>query len=152
MEQPSGGHPNQRIATGMQKLTIIFFALIWCSTASANCLEAWGLNQRPEITCVPLTESLLVRLEGVTKAELIRAMKSPGITKVDNGRTILHFVSAADRLSGDMNFGLTGDRVTLIFGIVDEGMQFIWNPSYHGDLPSICSDLPNSRYVKCGQK
>ena len=135
----------------MRTLAVIF-ALIWCCTeASANCLEAWGLNQRPEITCVPLTDSLLVRLEGVTKAELIRAMKAPGITKVDDGRMILHFVSAADRFSGDMNFELTGDRVSLIFGIVDEGMQFIWNPRYQGSLPGICSDLPNSRYPKCGR-
>jgi hypothetical protein len=123
-------HNHQGNGEMMRALAIIF-ALIWCSTeASANCQRTWGpvMKQRPEITCVSLTDNLLYGLAGSTKAEVVEAMKAQGIPKLDGGRTILHFVSAADRLGGDMNFELTGERVSRIFGKIDgRSNPFVWN-------------------------
>jgi hypothetical protein len=75
-------------------------------------------------------------------------MKANG-RPVDNSK-VLHFVSTADRYSGDMNFEIEGDKVVRIFGVVDSeastsSLKFVWNPAH----PYTCSDLPGSRYAKC---
>jgi hypothetical protein len=125
------------------------------ANARAHCLETWppDMNARPDFTCVSLTDGLLVSLEGATKADVTKAMKAIGRPFVGE-EAVLHFVSVADRYSGDMNFAFEGDHVVRIFGIVDSGgsgktMSFIWNPAYHGSLPSACSDLPGSHYPRC---
>jgi hypothetical protein len=111
------------------------------------------MKTRPDFTCVPLTDRLLVSLEGSTKTEVIKAMKANG-RPVDNNK-VLHFVSTADRYSGDMNFQFENDTVVLIFGVVDSeagtSMEFVWNPSYHGPAANPCSDLPGSRYARCNK-
>jgi hypothetical protein len=123
---------------------------LFVGAAHANCLEAWppDMKTRPDFTCVPLTDRLLVSLQGATKAEVIKAMKANG-RPVDHDK-VLHFVSTADRYSGDMNFEIEGDKVVRIFGVVDSAantssIKFIWNPAY----PDMCSDLPGSRYAEC---
>jgi hypothetical protein len=103
---------------------------------------------------VPLTDRLLVSLEGATKTDVAKAMKAIGRPLGKGEEDVLHFVSVADRYSGDMNFEIKDDRVVRIFGIVDSGengptLSFTWNPAYNGPLPSACSDLPGSHYAKC---
>jgi len=55
-------------------------ALLFAGTAHATCLEAWppDMKERPAFTCVPLTDRLLVSLEGASKVEVIKAMKAIG--------------------------------------------------------------------------
>jgi hypothetical protein len=131
-------------------------ALLFAGTAHATCLETWppDMKERPAFTCVPLTDRLLVGLEGASKVEVIKAMKALG-RPFGGEESVLQFVSVADRYSGYMNFEIKDDRVVRIFGIVDSGdsdstlMRFIWNPSYHGPGANPCSDLPGSRYARC---
>jgi hypothetical protein len=134
----------------------ILFCVLCAEPASAdnwNCLEAWppDMKTRPDFTCVPITERLLVSLEHATKAQVTKAMKADG-RSVEVG---LHFVSNAENYSGDVNFTFEGDEVVLIDAMVDTKagppMAFVWNPAYHGPLPSACSDLPGSRYDRCNK-
>jgi hypothetical protein len=135
---------------------LILSGILCAEPASAdnwNCLEAWppDMMTRPDFTCVPITERLLVSLEHATKAQVVKAMKADG-RSVEIG---LHFVSNAEDYSGDVNFQFEGDAVVLIDAMVDtkEGqpMEFVWNPAYRGPLPSTCSDLPGSRYARCNK-
>jgi len=69
-------------------LTIaIASAFLFAGAAHANCVEAWppDMKTRPDFTCVPLTDRLLVSLQGATKAEVIKAMKANG-RPVDNNK------------------------------------------------------------------
>jgi hypothetical protein len=135
----------------IRPLSTAVLLLALASPAYATCSEAWppDMKTRPDFTCVPLTDRLLVSLEGATRADVTKAMKANG-RPVDHD-TVLHFVSVADRLSGDMNFKIDGDHVVLIFGIVDgengKSLSFTWNPSYKGGY--ACSDLPGTRYSGC---
>jgi hypothetical protein len=137
-----------RQVTRLLSTTAVFLAL--ASPAYATCSEAWppDMKTRPDYTCVPLTDRLLVSLQGATKEQVTKAMKANG-RLVDD--TVLHFVSVADHFSGDMNFKIEGDRVILIFGMVDgekgKNMSFTWNPAYQGGY--ACSDLPGSHYKGC---
>ena len=93
------------------------------SLASATCAEAWpaDMEMRPDFTCVPFTDGLLVSLEGATRSELIKTMKAIG-RPLPGKEYTLHFVSVADQPnSGDMNFEIDGDRVVRIFGVTDFG-------------------------------
>ncbi len=139
-------------------VTIAIASAFLCARARATCLEAWppDMKTRPDFTCVSLTDRLLVSLEGATKAEVIKAMRANGRPLGQDEKDVLHFVSVADRYSGDMNFEIKDDRVVRIFGIVDSGengsiLSFIWNPSYHGPAANPCSDLPGSRYARCNR-
>jgi hypothetical protein len=120
------------------------------SIAGASCAEAWPVDMktRPDFTCVPFTDELLVSLEGSTESELIKTMKAIG-RPLPRKTYTLHFVSVADRPnSGDMNFEIEGNRVVRIFGVTDAG-EFLWNSGYHGPGAIPCSDLADSRYTRC---
>jgi hypothetical protein len=126
---------------------VIAFAFL-CTGARAGCLEAWppDMKARPDFTCVPITERLLVSLEYATKTQVIKAMKADG-RPMEIG---LHFVSNAGGYGGVVNFKFEGDAAVLISALVDTRagppMWFIWNPEY-----SPCSDLPGSRYARCNK-
>jgi hypothetical protein len=123
------------------------------SLASATCAEAWpaDMEMRPDFTCVPFTDGLLVSLEGATRSELIKTMKAIG-RPLPGKEYTLHFVSVADQPnSGDMNFEIDGDRVVRIFGVTDSG-EFLWNSGYHGPGAIPCSDLPDSHYARCNEE
>jgi hypothetical protein len=123
------------------------------SLASATCAEAWpaDMEMRPDFTCVPFTDGLLVSLEGATRSELIKTMKAIG-RPLPGKEYTLHFVSVADQSnSGDMNFEIDGDRVVRIFGVTDSG-EFLWNSGYHGPGAIPCSDLPDSHYARCNEE
>jgi hypothetical protein len=62
---------------------LILSGILCAEPASAdnwNCLEAWppDMKTRPDFTCVPITERLLVSLEHATKAQVVKAMKADG--------------------------------------------------------------------------
>jgi hypothetical protein len=123
------------------------------SLASATCAEAWpaDMEMRPDFTCVPFTDGLLVSLEGATRSELIKTMEAIG-RPLPGKEYTLHFVSVADQPnSGDMNFEIDGDRVVRIFGVTDSG-EFLWNSGYHGPGAIPCSDLPDSHYARCNEE
>jgi hypothetical protein len=140
----------QRQRITMKRRTIVAAAvalLMTSSTAWAICLEVFPpdtLKMRPEITCVSLTEQLLVSLKGSTKAQVIEAMNANG-RMVD---TQLRFVTV---YTGDVDFTFENDKVVLIYawGLDDAGGgDFIWNES----TGYTCSDLPGSRYARCNKK
>jgi hypothetical protein len=127
-------------------------ALLASGQAYASCEEAWPadtMKARPDVTCVSLTERLLVSLEGATRGEVTKAMMANG--KPAQNET--HFNSVADQSSGVLNLTFEGDRVVLVSALVDTseqgkaGMWFIWNRKYNAHVP--CSDLPGSRYAPC---
>jgi hypothetical protein len=128
----------------------IVFAAVLSSSAHADNAACWGGGQddrdRPDISCVPLTEPLLISLEGATRAEVVAAMKAPGLL-ADNGS--LRFESNyAFRTKGDVGsvavkFGADG-RVDAIDAAVEaphhgQGIRFDWNAAVAG-----CSDFPDS--------
>jgi hypothetical protein len=137
----------------MTRLAITAAMIAICgytTNAHASCVEAWpaDMKTRPDFTCVPITNALLVSLEGATKADVTKAMKAIG-RPVEIG---LHFNSVADRYSGDVNLKFEGDRVVLVTALVDGGgklMSFTWNPEYNGTAHCPCSDLPGSHYATC---
>ena len=108
------------------------FASLASSSATASCEEIWGaeLKERPEITCTPLTDETLVSLEGATRARVISVMKAAG--RPISGEDVLHYVGASDHRSGDVNFAFEKDIVVRIFGFLDSGEKFVWNPSFDG--------------------
>ena len=107
--------------------------------------DATGRTSKPAYyTCVPLTERLLVSLEGATKAEVIRAMEANG-GPLGNEQDTLHFFSVVDSSGGWINFRFENDRVVIIFGQMDDG-QFIWNQAKR----FTCSDLGGS-YGRCNK-
>jgi hypothetical protein len=128
----------------------IVFVVALSHSAHADNAACWGGGQddrdRPDITCVPLTEALLIGLEGATRAEVVAAMNAPG-SPSDNGS--LRFESNyAFRTKGDVGFvdvkfGLDG-RVDVIDAAIEaphhgQGIRFDWNASVAG-----CSDFPDS--------
>jgi len=135
-------------------LMAVSFALLASSPASASCLELLsGLKDLHDATCEPITDRLLVSLEGATRAEVAKAMKVIGRQTIG---PMVHLFSSADTYPGGVDLTFEGDRVVLIFAGVDDPenfktMWFIWNPEYHGRNPNPCSDLPGSHYARCGK-
>jgi hypothetical protein len=119
------------------RFSLMLFALaavsLVNSRALANCEDVWGTysKERPD-TCTPLTNETLVSLEGATREQVISVMKATG-RPLAKGEDVLHFVGASDHDSGDVNFAFDGgDVVVRIFGFLDAGEQFVWNPSFTG--------------------
>ena len=109
------------------------------SGACASCLDTWppDMKTRPDFTCVPITERLLVSLEHATKAQVIRAMKTDG-RPIETG---LHFVSNAEGYSGDVNFEFQGEIVVPIDAAVDT-VRIPTKPARHSNRqPATDSDL-----------
>jgi hypothetical protein len=59
-------------------------------------------------------------------------MKATGRPLGPGEEDVLHFVSASDDHSGNVNFAFTNDVVVRIFGFLDTGEKFVWNPSATG--------------------
>ena len=115
------------------------------ASAFADNSMCWGNGaddrSRPEITCRPLTEELLLSLRNATRAEVVKAMNAQG-RDVEIG---LHYLSNAPTYSGYANFSFEGDRVTIINAIISpadgsKNLDFIWNAHVQG-----CSDFSGSR-------
>jgi hypothetical protein len=133
----------------------------------ANNDACWGDNSRNDISCVQLTETLLLSLRGKTKEQVERAMDAPGVERQANS---LHFLSnynrGDDSGSGDLNVTFEDGRATIINAMVDAGgnvgeMQFIWNAYAPPPLleefnpssksftrPAFCSDL-SGKPMRC---
>jgi hypothetical protein len=135
-------------------LMAVSLALFASSPASAGCLEKLsGLKDLHDATCEPLTDRLLVGLEDATRADVSKAIKVIGRQTIGPN---VHIYGSADTYSGGVDLTFEGDRVVLIFAGVDDPenfktMWFKWNPAYHGPSPNPCSDLPGSRYARCGK-
>jgi hypothetical protein len=119
----------------------------------ANNAACWGMGKddqgRPDISCVRLTESLLLGLRGASRTEVEKAMDAPGIARSD-GR--LHYLSNAATYSGDLDVTFTNGRAVIVHGLVqptDAGrnLEFLWN----GEDMFLCSDLPGSQNKRCNQ-
>jgi hypothetical protein len=137
-------------------IALVMAAGIGSAARADECEDVWGEDDRPYITCASLTERLLVSLEGATRKRVVSAMNGKtGAERPEDREIVLHYASPADGFGGyggDINFGLTGDRVTRIFGFVTgpdfENAEFIWNQDQHFQ----CSDFPRSRYPACNKK
>jgi hypothetical protein len=107
---------------------------------------------QPDFTCVRITEPFWVSLQGATRAQVIKAMKTDGKPFSDKE---LHFLSIPD---GPVNFRFENDKAININGVTDDG-QFLWNLTAPPDTPSrwrignqfACSDLPGSNYARCNK-
>jgi hypothetical protein len=126
----------------------------------AECEKRWPEESHDDFTCVHLTEQFWVGLQGATKEQVVKMMKTegqPGFRAgIDNriGRSeiapsgdprfdTLHFLSIPD---GGISFTFENDRATIIFGWTDDG-QFIWNQANQ----FACSDLPGGHYARCNK-
>ena len=100
--------------------------------AHADNAACWGDESREDITCVKVTEDLLLSLRGQTIGAVRKAMKAPG-RGIENG---LHFLSNYSRGektgSGDVNVFFEDGRATVVNASVDSSgkpgqFEFIWN-------------------------
>jgi hypothetical protein len=128
--------------------------LMTSGAAHAFCTEEWSVSMGA-LTCVPLTERLLVSLEGTTKAQVIEAMETEG-SWFDENKT-LHYMSGAGNHSSMVNFIFEGDKVVRIYADVDidlnppnRPMNFNWGNTDPG-APFACSDLPGSHHARCNK-
>ncbi len=128
----------------MMRLATAFCLFSTAAPAFADHSNCWGLGtddkSRPEITCEPLTETLLLSLRNATRAEVVKVMNARG-REAEIG---LHYLSNSENYSGDANFTFEDDRVVIISALVSttEGsktLNFIWNSKLGG-----CSDFPGS--------
>jgi hypothetical protein len=112
--------------------------------ARAGNQACWGDDSRVELSCTALTESLLVRLRGATKAQAVAVMAMPGQDRGGGLRWISNH-GRGGRGSGTLSvtFDAAG-RVSRINAMVDPGdgdaRRYVWD-----DLGHFCSDLPGSR-------
>jgi hypothetical protein len=132
---------------GLWRVTL--FVALMSAPAYADTSACWWMADdpsHPELTCAPLTESLLTSLEGATRAQVVAAMGAPGLP--DAGRVLRFESNYAFRrhgYSGAVVFTFTRDgHVEVIDAAVDAprhrfGMKFIWNAAVPG-----CSDFPGS--------
>jgi hypothetical protein len=118
----------------LQLVLCVTAASVFSPAALANCEGVWGPppRDRGDITCTPLTDATLVSLEGASRAEVIEVMKATGRPLGPGEEDVLHFVGASDDHSGDVNFAFKNDAVVRIFGFLDTGDKFVWNPSATG--------------------
>ena len=130
----------------------------------ANNDACWGDNSRDDISCMRLTEPLLLSLRGKSKEQVQKAMDAPGVERQTNS---LHFLSnynsGSESGSGDLNVTFEGEHATIINAMIDANgnvgqNQFIWNaytaprlsqefdPSTKNFArPAFCSDLSRKR-------
>ncbi len=120
------------------------------TAAYAGNAACWGGGQddptRPDISCVPLTEALLIGLEGATRPQVQSLMGAAGAPDADG--TLRFESNYAFRTRGDVGFvdvKFGGDgRVTFVDAAVEaphdgQGIRFVWNAAVAG-----CSDFADS--------
>jgi hypothetical protein len=108
----------------------------------------WGNNSREEVTCVALTESLLLRLRGARRAQVIALLGMPGRRFANGEMRWLSNHGRGAAGSGSLNVTFDGaDRAAVIIADVDTaeslgGIRWVWNRDQGG---LRCSDFPRSR-------
>jgi hypothetical protein len=145
----------------VQKVAVVVVAaLCFSGAARAENAACWGDNSRTDISCVKITEPLLLSFRGKSMAFVRKAMKAAGAERSEHG---LHFLSNFDRGrdtgSGDVNVLFEDGRASIVNASVDlagnaGSLQFIWNmyaaPPLGQDFdkstrdfarPPYCSDL-----------
>jgi hypothetical protein len=136
-----------------RKLMLAALALMMTSgAAQALCNDGRSMGA---LTCVHLTERLLVSLQGATKAQVIKAMETEG-SWFDENKT-LHYMSGAGSHSSVVNFIFEGDKVVRIYADVNIDlntkslMEFSWG-NMDPNAPFVCSDLPGSYRLRCNEE
>jgi hypothetical protein len=103
------------------------------SAGLANNDACWGDNRRGDISCARLTESFLLSLRGISRAQVQKAMDAPGRETGDQGLQFLsNYNKGVDGGSGLLNVAFQDDRAIIINATVDSAgafrpMQFVWN-------------------------
>ena len=116
------------------KLPICIAAVLCLAgVARADSTACWDDESREDVTCVKVTEELLLSLRGQTIEAVRKAMKAPG-RGIENS---LHFLSNYSRGekpgSGDVNVIFEDGRATVVSASVDSSrkqqgqFEFIWN-------------------------
>ncbi len=118
----------------MRKLAIALTAMLCGSgVARADNSACWGDNSREDITCVQITEPLLLSFRGQSRDFVRKAMKAPGVERHPHS---LHFLSNYSKGrktgSGDVNVTFEDGRATIVNASIDTPEQagqfeFIWN-------------------------
>lgn len=99
---------------------------------------------RPDISCVRLTERLLLSLRGASRAEVEKTMNAPGVMRSEG---TLHYLSMATTYDGFVNVTFKNGRAVIVEGLVslptdpNGHIDFLWN----GERAFLCSDFPGSR-------
>jgi hypothetical protein len=130
----------------MRKITITTLAALLCfaGVAHADHAACWGNDSRGDITCIKITEQLLLSLRGQTIEAVRNALKAPGRSVDETG---LHFLSNYSRGekagSGDVHVTFEDGRATAVNASVDSPgkagqFEFIWN-AYA--VPALGSDI-----------
>jgi hypothetical protein len=116
----------------MRLWRVTLFVALVSAPAYAETSECWWLADdpsHPELSCTPLTQSLLTSLEGATRAQVVAAMGAPGLP--DAGRVL--------RFESNYAFRRRGYSGAVVYTFTRDGMKFIWNAAVPG-----CSDFPGS--------
>ena len=133
-------------------LAFAMSATVMSSATMANNAKCWGYGTddtaRPDISCTPITERLLLSLRGMTRAQVVRVMNAEGRPLNMGGLEGSRFISNASRGgagSGDVNVLFKDGRVFIIDGHVDghgqdDDREYLWNAELGG-----CSDFPGSQ-------
>jgi hypothetical protein len=120
----------------MYKRTISAMAItIFCLSNMAHAENAacWGDKSRDDITCVNITENLLLSLRGQDMESVRNAMNAPGVRRQPHS---LHFISnyskGRNTGSGTVNVFFEAGRAYIVGASVDsagsaEGLTFVWN-------------------------
>jgi hypothetical protein len=121
-----------RLRTRAVRLPLVLGALLMLPiSAYADNSACWGDNSRGDISCVRITERLLLSFRGQTEPFISKTMNAPGRT-TDNG---LHYMSNYDQGekggTGDVNVTFEDGKATSVFASVDtpDGghHDFIWS-------------------------
>lgn len=129
------------------------FAALLCIACAAslpghaNNAACMGMDEdnpsRPDISCIRLTERLLLSLRGASRAEVEKTMNAPGVMRVEG---TLHYLSMATTYDGFVNVTFKNGRAVVVQGLVNptdtsKHLEFLWN----GENAFLCSDFPGSR-------
>jgi hypothetical protein len=131
--------------------TLVMSVVVASASAIAENSKCWGYGSddttRPDISCTPITERLLLSLRGMTKAQVVKTMHAGGRPLEMSGLEGLRFLSNASRGgagSGNVNVTFKDGRVFIVDAHVDAqglsgDLEYLWNAELGG-----CSDFPDS--------
>ena len=131
------------------RLAAAVIVLLAMPPAYADTSQCWGMADdasHPEISCTPLTQDLLTKLEGASRAQVIQAMGAPGA--LDDGGALSfesNYRFGKHGYSGSVSFTFNPNgRVGVIVAAIDaphhrRGVKYVWNAEMPG-----CSDFPGS--------
>jgi hypothetical protein len=100
-------------------LTASLLALVAAPATAADNAACWDGPPRPEVSCTPLTEKLLLSLQFASRKTVLKVMKAEG--RRPGTEDLLHFMgNARHGETGDLNVTFKDDQVVIIHAIIDE--------------------------------